>query len=60
MYLGHDADAVRARQRYTGFSILVVPFSWAVGRWDIRDKTLFSFGPIRFAIHRNLGPWEGN
>lgn len=38
----------------TGFSITFIPFSWAFGRWDIRRKTLWALGPIRFGIHRNL------
>jgi hypothetical protein len=41
-----------------GYSIVFVPLSWAKGRWDIRDKTLWALGPFRFAVHRNLKPWK--
>ena len=38
----------------TGYSITLIPKSWALGRFDIRDKTLWAFGPFRFGIHRKL------
>ena len=38
----------------TGFSVTLIPFSWALGRRDIRKKTLWAFGPLRFGIHREL------
>lgn len=37
-----------------GYSITLVPKSWAFGRWDIRRKTLWAFGPFRFVFHRDL------
>ena len=44
----------------TGYSITLIPFSWALGRWDIRNKTLWAVGPIRFGLHRKLsGPYGG-
>ena len=43
----------------TGYSITLVPLSWHIGRWDIRKKTLWAFGPFRFVIHRGLGEWGG-
>ena len=42
----------------TGYSITLIPKSWAIGRVRIRNKTIWSFGPLRFAIHRNLARWE--
>jgi hypothetical protein len=42
----------------TGYSITLIPKSWAIGRVDIRNKSVWSFGPLRFSIHRNLKPWE--
>ena len=42
----------------TAFSLTFVPFSWAIGRKDIRNKTLWAFGPIRFGVHRKLGTWK--
>lgn len=44
----------------TGYSLIFVPFSWEFGRWDIRQKTLWGFGPFRLAIHRELGKWKGS
>lgn len=41
----------------TGYSLMLVPMSWAFGRWDVRRKTLWALGPFRFSIHRGLGPW---
>jgi hypothetical protein len=38
----------------TGYSISLMPFSWAIGRRDVRKKTLFALGPLRFSIHRDL------
>jgi hypothetical protein len=38
----------------TGYSITIIPYSWAFGRWDIRKKTLWAFGPFRFGIHRGI------
>lgn len=42
-----------------GYSLTLIPASWAVGRWAIRGKTIFACGPFRFSIHRGLGPWKG-
>lgn len=44
--------------KFSGFSLTVIPFSWAIGRWDIRNKTVWAFGPLRFSIHRGLGGWK--
>ena len=38
----------------TGYSISIVVWSWGLGRWDIRDKTLWALGPLRAVVHRNL------
>lgn len=38
----------------TGFSITIIPLSWKVGRFDIRSKTLWALGPLRFGVHRRL------
>lgn len=43
-----------------GFSLTLIPLSWAIGKWTIRDKTLWAFGPFRFGIHRNLGSWRND
>jgi len=40
------------------YSLTLVPLSWHIGRRDIRQKTLWAFGPLRFVIHRGLGSWE--
>ena len=37
-----------------GFSITIIPRSWRLGRFDIRKKTLWAFGPLRFGLHRDL------
>lgn len=42
----------------TGYSITLIPFSWAFGKWTIRNKTLWALGPLRFSIHRKLGKWK--
>lgn len=42
-----------------GYSLVLVPMSWAFGRKDVRNKTLWAFGPLRLAVHRNLKPWRG-
>lgn len=44
--------------KHIGFSITLIPTSWAVGTWTIREKTIFAFGPLRFSIHRNLLGWK--
>ena len=36
------------------YSITIGPKAWAFGRWNIRSKTLWALGPIRFGLHRNL------
>lgn len=38
-----------------GYSLVFVPMSWVFGRWDVKEtKTLWGFGPFRFALHRGL------
>jgi len=37
-----------------GYSITFIPKSWRLGRFDIRKKTLWAFGPLRFGLHRDL------
>ena len=44
----------------TGWSIAVIPFSWHLGRMDVRKKTLWALGPFRFVIHRGLSGKYGN
>lgn len=44
----------------SGYGVLVVPLSWALGRWDRKaGKTLWAFGPIRFIRSKNLPNWKG-
>lgn len=43
---------------YRGYSLVFIPLSWAVGVWRRPHKTIYSFGPFRFAAHYALGPWE--
>lgn len=43
-----------------GYGLLVVPLSWALGRWDVSaDKIVWAFGPFRWIKCTNLGPWKG-
>lgn len=44
----------------TGYSITFILRSWAFGRWDIRKKTLWAFGPLRFGVHRELSGTYGD
>jgi len=44
--------------RNIGFSLSLMPFSWAKGRQDIRNKSVWALGPFRFSLHRELGPWK--
>lgn len=41
-----------------GYSIVLIPRSWAIGTWYKKNKIIFAFGPLRFAIHYGLGPWK--
>lgn len=41
-----------------GYSITLIPWSWAVGKVKIRNKIIWAFGPFRFSIHYQLGPWN--
>lgn len=41
----------------SGYSITLIPLSFAIGKVTIRNKTVWAFGPFRFSIHRNLAPW---
>ncbi len=41
----------------TGYSITFILFSWVIGKYNVRKKTLWAFGPFRFGIHRNLESW---
>lgn len=38
----------------SGYGIVVIPSSWAIGRWDKGHKVLFAFGPLRFVKYRNV------
>ncbi len=38
----------------TGYSITIIPKSWAVGRWDKGQKTIWAFGPFRFVLHSKI------
>lgn len=47
-----------------GYGLLFVPFSWALGRWNVYSKpptrvkkTLWALGPFRFVRHYDLGAW---
>lgn len=42
----------------TGYSLVFIPRSWAVGIWRKPHKTIFAFGPLRFAHHRSLSQWK--
>lgn len=41
-----------------GYSLVVIPKSWAVGMWRRPHKTIYSLGPFRLAIHYALGDWK--
>lgn len=41
-----------------GYSIALIPQSWACGVWRKRQKTIFACGPFRFVIHRGLREWK--
>ncbi len=36
------------------YSLTLVPMSWGFGRWNVRKKTLWALGPLRFVLHRGL------
>lgn len=38
-----------------GYSIAIFPTSWDFGKFQIRKKTMWAFGPFRFSIHRVTG-----
>lgn len=42
----------------TGWSITLILCSWAIGRKNIRHKTVVAFGPFRFSVHRELSAWK--
>lgn len=43
----------------TGYGIMLIPLSWAIGRWDVSQfKSIWSFGPLRFTLHRKLDRWK--
>jgi hypothetical protein len=42
----------------TGYSLTLIPKSWAIGKVNIRNKTVWALGPFRFSIHRKLRHWE--
>lgn len=41
-----------------GFGLVVFPFSWHLGYWPRKKKTLFAFGPLRLVIYRATGEWK--
>ena len=41
-----------------GYGITFIPCSWHIGIKQIRNKTLVSFGPIRFTLHRLEKNWK--
>lgn len=44
--------------RHTGYGLVFVWTSWAVGVWRKSHKTIYGFGPFRFVQFRNLGEWN--
>lgn len=42
----------------TGYSLVFIPRSWALGVWRKPHKTIYSLGPFRFAVHRSLIAWR--
>jgi hypothetical protein len=38
-----------------GYSLAIFPTSWDFGKFYIRKKTMWAFGPFRFSIHRVTG-----
>lgn len=43
---------------HIGYSIALFPFDWTLGRFQVRQKTLYAFGPLRFCVHRVKGTLE--
>jgi hypothetical protein len=41
-----------------GYSLTLIPRSWALDIWRKPHKTIVAFGPLRFVLHRALGPWK--
>lgn len=41
-----------------GYSLVLIPLSWAFGVWRKPHKTIFALGPFRLAIHHELGKWR--
>ena len=37
-----------------GFSLTLIPRSWAFGPWKKGQKTLYALGPLRFVIHHKI------
>lgn len=42
----------------TGYSLVFIPRSWAVGVWRRPKKTIYALGPFRWAVHYGLGEWK--
>lgn len=41
-----------------GYSLTIIPRSWALGVWHKLHKTILAIGPLRFVVHRALGDWK--
>jgi hypothetical protein len=41
-----------------GYSLMIIPRSWALGLWRKWHKTILAIGPLRFTLHRDLGGWK--
>ena len=41
-----------------GYSIVLVPRDWVIDSWHKDHKSIYAFGPLRFVLHRGLGPWK--
>ncbi len=42
----------------SGYGVVLVPGSWAFGKWDKGKKVLFAFGPVRLVKYTGLGAWK--
>lgn len=42
----------------TGYSLVFIPRSWALGVWHKRKKVIYALGPFRYVVHYGLGQWK--
>lgn len=47
-------------QTIKGYSIVFIPYSWALGAWHRPHKSIYAFGPFRYVRHNALGEWKGD